>query len=176
MPKIIENIREKLILEGRKTLMEKSYRELSIRTIAKNSDIAIGTFYNYFKSKEDFVGEIFKDDWKATIRSLETLTDSKEELKEKIRKVYLAIEGFVHRYISIFYEIAMLEGYKSEASSDIKDIYIKVEEILKVERSRGNIKSELSSKKLTHFIVSNLIYLSKNKYITFDELYEHMKI
>ncbi|MCR3757571.1 TetR/AcrR family transcriptional regulator [Clostridium felsineum] len=176
MPRIIEDIKEKLILEGRRTLMEKSYKELSIRNVAKNCGIAIGTFYNYFKTKEEFVGEICKDDWRDALSSLEKLKDSEEPIKEKLRKVYLAMDGFVDKYLSIFYEILAIEGYKSKSASDIKDVYIKVEEIISIEKSRGNIKSKLNSEKLTHFILSNLIYLSKNKYITYDELYDHMNI
>ncbi|WP_242855580.1 TetR/AcrR family transcriptional regulator [Ruminiclostridium josui] len=73
VPKIIENIKENLILEGRKTLIEKSYKELNIRDIAKTCGIGIGTFYNYFENKEKFVHEIFMDDWRKIIGLSESL-------------------------------------------------------------------------------------------------------
>jgi AcrR family transcriptional regulator len=176
VPKIIENVKESLILEGRKTLIEKSYKELNIRDIAKNVGIAIGTFYNYFPNKEVFVYQIFMDDWKNTLDLADSLKNSEEPLKEKVRKIYLSMQDFVDRYISIFYEIAMLKGYESKREYDMRDLYIKLEEILTSEKENGNIQSPLSPEKLSHFIISNLMYLSKNKYITFDEMFQHMNI
>lgn len=176
MPKIIENVKENLILEGRKTLIENSYAQLNIRDIAKNCGIAIGTFYNYFPNKEDFVSEIFRDDWRNTLALADSLKETEVPLKEKIRKIYSSMQAFVDRYISIFYEIAMLKGYESKRDYDMKDIYIKMEEILAVEKAKGSVKSGLSPEKLAHFVISNIMYLNKNKYMSFDELYEQMNI
>lgn len=176
MPKIIENVKENLILEGRKTLLEKNYKELNIRDVAKNCGIAIGTFYNYFPNKEEFVSEIFRDDWRSTIALAESLKASEEPLREKIRKIYSSMQGFVDRYLTVFYEIAMLKGYERKRDYDMKDIYVKLEEIISIEKTKGNIKASLEPRELTHFIVSNLMYLSQNKYISFDELFDHMNI
>lgn len=176
MPKIIENIKENLILEGRETLIEKSYKELNIRDIAKNCGIGIGTFYNYFENKEKFVHEIFMDDWRKIIGLSENLKFSKLPLKEKIREIYIYLDGFVDKYLSIFYEISMQKGYSPERNNDMKDLYIAVEGILNIEKDSGTIKSMLTPHSLSQFIVSNLMYLSKTKYISFDELYSHMNI
>ncbi len=176
VPKIIENIKENLILEGRKTLIEKSYKEMNIRDIAKNCDIGIGTFYNYFENKEKFVHEIFMDDWRKIIGLSESLKSLKVPLKDKIREIYIYLDGFVDKYLSIFYEISMLKGYSPERDDDMKELYTMVEGILNIEKANGTIKSLLTPHSLSHFIVSNLMYLSKTKYITFDELYSHMNI
>lgn len=176
MPKILENIKEKLIIEGRKTLIEQSYKKLNIRDIAKNCGIGIGTFYNYFSNKEEFVSEIFRDDWKNTLCLADKLVVSNEQLKEKIRKIYFSMQGFVDKYIAIFYEIAMLKGYEHKTEYDIRDLYTKVEDIISVEKEKGTLHSELSPEKMSHFIVSNLMYLSKNNYMSFDELYGQMNL
>ncbi|EGD47950.1 regulatory protein TetR [Ruminiclostridium papyrosolvens DSM 2782] len=176
MPKIIENIKENLILEGRETLIDKSYKELNIRDIAKNCGIGIGTFYNYFENKEKFVHEIFMDDWRKIIGLSESLKFSKLPLKEKIREIYIYLDSFVDKYLSIFYEISMQKGYSPERNNDMKDLYISVEGILNIEKDNGTIKSMLTPHSLSQFIVSNLMYLSKTKYISFDELYSHMNI
>jgi AcrR family transcriptional regulator len=176
VPKIIENLRESLISEGRKTLFEKNYTQLNIRDIAKSCGIGIGTFYNYFPNKEEFISEIFRDDWRNTLALADKLKETEEPLKEKIRKIYLSMQDFVDRYISIFYEIAMLKGYESKRDYDMKDIFVKMEEILALEKARGNVKSILTPEKLAHFVVSNIMNLNKNKYMSFDELYEQMNI
>jgi AcrR family transcriptional regulator len=174
MPKIIENVRENLILEGRKTLIEKNYKELNIREISKISGIAIGTFYNYFSNKEEFVSHIFKDDWKNTLDLSDKLKISNQPLKEKVELIYLSMQNFIDKYLSIFYEISMIKGYPSEREHDMKDLYKRLEEIIDIEKGKGTINSSMTSEKLSHFILSNLVYLSKNKYVSFDELYKQM--
>jgi AcrR family transcriptional regulator len=176
VPKIIENLRESLISEGRKTLIEKNYTQLNIRDIAKSCGIAIGTFYNYFPNKEEFVSEIFRDDWRNTLALADKLKETDEPLKEKIRNIYMSMQDFVDRYISIFYEIAMLRGYEGKRDYDMKDIFVKMEEILTFEKAKGNVNSKLPPEKLSHFVVSNIMYLNKNKYLSFDELYDQMNI
>ncbi|MDU7254172.1 MAG: TetR/AcrR family transcriptional regulator, partial [Clostridium sp.] len=89
MPKILKNIREKLLIEGRKILLEKNYEELNIRDVCKNCNIAIGTFYNYFSSKDHLVREIFASDWEKSIKIIEKIRLSDATLKEKIYNLYI---------------------------------------------------------------------------------------
>ena len=63
MPKIFSdtdrtNIRESLLIIGRKALERNSYKNISIADIASDAGIAKGTFYNFFPSKEVFFYEI----------------------------------------------------------------------------------------------------------------------
>lgn len=178
MPKIIENVRENLILEGKKMLLNKSYKDLSIREIAKNCGIGTGTFYNYFSTKDELVSEIFREDWSKVSDLVNNLKYLDESCKEKFRKIYISLETFVSNYLSIFYEIAMLKGYSYECkeANRFDALYSGISELIDIERARGNIKSGLSSPKLAQFIVSNLIYLNKNKYMSFDELYDSLKL
>lgn len=178
MPKLIENAKEKIIIQGRKTLLEEGYKGLNIREIAKQCDIGTGTFYNYFRNKIELVIEIFQDDWNKTLNIIESLELTDEPFKEKIRKIYESLQGFVDDYISIFYEIANEEkqGYHCREKDSFTKLYKKIGDLIELERKKGNITSKLDSEKLSYFIISNLTYLSKNKYMSFDELYDHLKI
>lgn len=179
MPKLIENAKEKIITEGRKILLNKNYKELSIREIAKQCGIAVGTFYNYFSTKEDLVIEIFKDDWNKVFDLTKKLRDMDDTFKNKIACLYEVMDEFISKYITIFYEIAMLNGYEQKEIKEIDKftfIYTELALIIEDEKKKGNIKSKIESLKLAQLIVSNLIYLSKNKYMTFDELYESITI
>ena len=55
MPKIIENLREKLVLEARHQVEELGYGALTIRSVAAACGVGVGTVYNYFPSKEAFI-------------------------------------------------------------------------------------------------------------------------
>lgn len=176
MPKLIENVKEKLIIEGRKTLIEKNYKELNIRDIAKQCGIAIGTFYNYFPNKEEFVSEIFMDDWGKTLDLVDALIPSDKNLMDKLNAIYISLQSFLDRYISIFYEIAKSKGYEGQSDYGMKNFFEKMYKLLQYEGSRGNLKSDLALDELTHFVISNLLYLIKNKYTSFNKLFSQMNL
>lgn len=178
MPKVIENLRETIILEAKNILLTQGFKNVSIREIAKNCNIGTGTFYNYFSTKEDLVAEIFREDWKKVSNLVDELKHTEEPCKEKFRKIYISIEMFVSSYISIFYEIATINGNNHGCMEPNRYdvLYTKLSELLDIEKAKGHIISTLSSYKLAELIVSNLMYINKNKFISFDELYDNLKI
>lgn len=178
MPKIIENLRETIILEGRILLSNKGYKDLNVREIAKNCNIALGTFYNYFSAKDELILEIVREDWRQISNLIERLKCSDESCKEKVRKINMSLELFISSYISIFIGMAMLNNYNYDHMSSDKfhHLYGKLSELIDIERTKGHIHSSLSSYKLAQLIMSNLIYLNTNKYISFDELYDNLKL
>lgn len=182
MPKIIENLRETIILESRNLLSNKGYNDFNVREIAKKCNIALGTFYNYFSSKDEVVMEIVREDWKEISVLIDQLITTEEPFKEKVRKIHLALRQFVSSYISIFIEMASIKKSSSKPSFNHESpdkfylLYAKLGELIDIERSKGHINSPLPSGKLAQLIMSNLIYLNKNEYITFDQLYDHLNI
>lgn len=178
MPKIIENLKETIILESRKLLANKGYDDFNIREIAKNCNIALGTFYNYFPTKDELVIEIVREDWREISNLVEKLMITDESFKEKMRKIYLAVGQFISSYISIFMEMSMIKkpSYNHESPDRFQLLYNKLGELIDIERAKGHINSPLSSYNLAQLIMSNLIYLNKNQYISFDELFDHLRI
>ncbi|MBU3146048.1 TetR/AcrR family transcriptional regulator [Clostridium sp. CF012] len=178
MPKIIENLRATILLEAKNILLTQGFKDLNIREIAKNCTIGTGTFYNYFSTKEELVAEIFREDWRKVSNLVDALKLIEEPCKEKIRKIYISIGMFVTSYIPIFYEMATLSGndYRCREANRYDILYIKIGELLDIEKSKGNVHSTLSSYKLAELIVSNLMYINKNNFISFDELYDNLKI
>ncbi|MCY6957154.1 TetR/AcrR family transcriptional regulator [Clostridium brassicae] len=176
MPKIIENAREKLIQEGRKILINSSYKDLNIRELVKNCGIGIGTFYNYFGNKDELVMDIFKEDWKKILKFIDEMKESDIEFKFKLEKIYTYINEFLKNYMPIFYEIAIAKRDSKGKNKYVGYIYTSMEELIEIEKRKGNITSKLSSYKLAYLIITNLISLSRENYMSFDELYYSLKI
>ena len=63
MPKIIENVRGMLIEEAQTQITANGYDNVTIRSIAKGCGLGLGTFYNYFKSKEMLIATFLNEDW-----------------------------------------------------------------------------------------------------------------
>lgn len=73
MPKIIENVREQLLTEAKKQILERGYAETTIRSVASACGLGIGTVYNYFKSKEMLIASFLYEDWKKYLYDMQHL-------------------------------------------------------------------------------------------------------
>lgn len=58
--KLSDEKKEKILLAGKKEFARVSFPETSIKNIAKDAEIARGSFYQYFSSKEDLLEYILK--------------------------------------------------------------------------------------------------------------------
>ena len=50
MPKIIENLKARLIAEAKRQIEEAGYGAVTIRSVASSCGVGVGTVYNYFPS------------------------------------------------------------------------------------------------------------------------------
>ena len=76
------NNRKLIIDSGIKVFVEKGVAEATVRDIIRSTGLASGTFYNYFKSKEDVLVAIFDDfalDIGENIRSKKDIPKDFEE-------------------------------------------------------------------------------------------------
>nr|WP_100765368.1 TetR/AcrR family transcriptional regulator [Leptospira ellisii]PJZ92271.1 hypothetical protein CH379_14115 [Leptospira ellisii] len=53
--------REKIVQSAYKLVKKKGYSETGIRDIVETADVSIGTFYSYFKDKNDIALEILRN-------------------------------------------------------------------------------------------------------------------
>ena len=54
-------IRQRLLNSGYELSTEVGIKKMNIAMIAKNSEVAVGTFYNFFASKEEYVVAMIRD-------------------------------------------------------------------------------------------------------------------
>ncbi|MBE6553212.1 MAG: TetR/AcrR family transcriptional regulator [Ruminococcaceae bacterium] len=73
MPKIIENVREQLLAEAKKQILERGYADTTIRSVSSACGLGIGTVYNYFKSKELLIATVVYEDWKKYLYEMHRL-------------------------------------------------------------------------------------------------------
>lgn len=67
MPKIIPDLKERIVERARKMLMAEGYRAFSMRALARQCDIAPGTLYNYFPGKDALIACVTMEDWDACL-------------------------------------------------------------------------------------------------------------
>ena len=67
MPKIIENLRARLMEEAKRQIAESGYAFMTMRSVAKGCGVGIGTVYNYFPSKDALLAAYLLEDWNGCI-------------------------------------------------------------------------------------------------------------
>ena len=122
MPKIIENIEQKIFNAVVLLIRRHGYSAVSMRMIAKESGIAVGTLYNYYSDKEELTTTVVYLSWKESLRNLERILD--KELKPR-KKLHLFLER-------LYEEISQRRGIgnelmKHDLYKDKKFIEIQVE-------------------------------------------------
>lgn len=70
MPKIVENVKERILLETKRQLKELGYSKVNIRGIAAACNIGVGTIYNYFESKDVIIANFMLLDWFLCIKEI----------------------------------------------------------------------------------------------------------
>ena len=106
MPKIIENLEQKLIEEARKQVKETGYRTMTIRSVASACGVGVGTVYNYFTSKDALVAAFMLEDWKKCILSIEEMSNSSGQPKDVVRCIYDQLLFYSDCHRSIFQDSA----------------------------------------------------------------------
>lgn len=98
MPKVIPELREALLTAARRRLVESDQHDLTMRQIAADCGVAVGTAYNYFPSKEYLLAGLMLEDWQETCGSLESIAGSADAAVEGLRAMERALRSFVEKY------------------------------------------------------------------------------
>lgn len=88
-----QEVKQRIVLSALAEFKEKGYTAASIRNIASNANIALGTVYKYFKNKEDLFNTIIEPVYQdfsyeinkimiAELNSFDTLIDIKDKVLE----------------------------------------------------------------------------------------------
>ena len=70
MPKIIENLRERLLKEARAQSRQAGYDSLTMRGVAQACGVGVGTLYNYCPSKDVLVASFVAEDWHSVMANV----------------------------------------------------------------------------------------------------------
>ena len=102
MPKIIENLREKLLEEAKHQVMEQGYSAMTIRSVASACGVGVGTVYNYFSSKDMLVASFLLADWLECLSVIERGCTAEAGEEAALRCVYDELLRFMNKYESLF--------------------------------------------------------------------------
>ena len=111
MPKIIENLKDHLLLEARQQIEQNGYGAVTIRSIAKGCGVGVGTVYNYFPSKEDLVATYLLSDWKRCVTTIHTVSTYSDTPRPVVLCIYDQLVSFSGRHSAIFLDAAAAASF-----------------------------------------------------------------
>ena len=113
MPKIIEDVENRILRSARKRLLGGDLSSFSARGIAEDCGIAVGTIYNYYRDKESLMGAVMAQDWQAELQKAGEEVASVPTPEAGVLCLYEAIRAFSRAYESVWAAVPTGEGFGS---------------------------------------------------------------
>ena len=116
MPKIIENLKDRLLAEAKQQLAQGGYESVTIRSIAKGCGVGVGTVYNYFPSKEALIATHLLEDWHGCLEVIQAAAVASTVPQPVLQCMYEQLVGFAGRHEAIFRTEAAASGFAGSFS------------------------------------------------------------
>ena len=114
MPKIIENLRERLLAEARLQVNQLGYGQITVRGIASACGVGVGTVYNYFPSKEHLIAAFMMEDWNIALSEMLIAPES-GDARSLLHSEYKGLSSFVHSHQKLFSDPDAIRIFSSVA-------------------------------------------------------------
>ena len=94
MARIIHNLSDKIISVTQSQLRTRGYMGTTIRSVAQECGIAVGTVYNYFPDKDALINAAMMGDWLLVLATIKLECSQSTSISEGIRKIQKNLQDF----------------------------------------------------------------------------------
>ncbi|GFP75498.1 hypothetical protein bsdtw1_01578 [Clostridium fungisolvens] len=174
LSRIIENPKQLILKKAKEILYNEGYSKLSMRTLSKACDIALGTIYNYYPTKKDLVIEMMTDYWQEFLYSVQKISDLESDIYVKFNEIYSELKNFIESFRQywltpeLYGSPEFVEGGLKQEYVFIERLVIIVENILVKEHADNNIQVKVGMHETASFIIMNLITIVQMPIFTYE--------
>jgi len=153
---------------GRKLFLLKGFKDISVLDITKRAGVSVGTFYNYYTSKEKLFTDIYfreNEEAKRAIIDSVNLEDTPNALATKIMSKILDTLNsnlILKEWYNQDVAGELEKAYSEEENKNDYFIYDFFKELLKKWRAEGRIRSDIDDSNILA-LFDSLIYLDTHK-------------
>ena len=155
-----QETKKKLISTSLELLKEKGFDAINVEDITKKAGVAKGTFYTYFKRKEDIVLEISRAPFGEITQELEKMDDMGliERLTHYFHRFMECVEGCGIHVCRQWIRNVLDPNDVQENSDGQKWVYdvMMLQEILTIAVQNKELKEDTPVELITHIIISEL--------------------
>ena len=102
MPKIIPELREKILRAARARITEDESHDFSTRQLAADCGVASGTLFNYFSSKEELMACVMLEDWQKCLSRLSAAAEDAGTVSQGLREMEAALRDFSRPFRAVW--------------------------------------------------------------------------
>lgn len=157
------DVKEQLLEKGMTMLLRRGYHDLGIAALLEATDTAKGSFYHYFKSKEDFGLQAIERYMEGVHKGLDLCLD--DESLSPLRRVRHFFELSEEKYRSEGYLGCLLGGLGQELSGvsevfrrKVEECFAQIEEriaaCLKLAIERGELRKKTDPTHMAKLLVT----------------------
>ena len=177
MARLIKNPKQLILGKAKEILYNQGYHKLNMRDLSKQCDIALGTIYNYYPTKEELVIELMADYWQNYLDTVEKIVDSDVDMYVKLKSIFNELKVFIQNFRLNWLTPELYESQKYVEGGRRKEyVYMEkhislLEAVLIKEQANNNIHMKLDARETANFIIMNLITMVQMpvfKYETFE--------
>ena len=102
MPKIIENLQQRLTEEARRQIEENGYGAMTIRSVAQKCGVGVGTVYNYYSSKDELLASYLLADWNRCVFAINAVATYSDTPTPVLKCIHDQLCQYAQRHQAIF--------------------------------------------------------------------------
>ena len=130
MPKIIEDVENRILRSARQRLLGGDLSSFSARGIAEDCGIAVGTIYNYYRDKESLMAAVMAQDWQAELEKAGERIAAASDPEEGVLCLYEAMRSFSRVYESVWASYPTGEGFGNLFRTRHRQLLSQIEDLL----------------------------------------------
>ena len=111
MPKVIENLRLKLMEEAKTQAVNGGYSAVTVRSVARACGVGTGTVYNYFPSKDAIFAAFMLADWQDRMADVEAVSAASAAPEPVLRCIHVQLCSYLDTYRPIFRDEGAVSGF-----------------------------------------------------------------
>lgn len=171
----IENARERLMGSAKEIALARRNHEFTISEVTASCGIGIGTFYHYFKGKDDLVAQILEQDWDIVLGNIDRNVSPDKSHYENAKYIFDQIYAFERTY-RLSPEIAVKRSARiARVERECREkMNTKIAGLIEKEVRRGNFSFGIDSDRVAIIITRLCIDVSLEPNLTFDDLWKFL--
>jgi len=113
LPKIIEDLEQRLVEEARLQAARGGYSAVNIRSVAAACGVGVGTVYNYFASKDELLAAFLLADWKDCVTRIGLAGEHARSPRPVLECICAELQAYLEAHKAIFRDEAAAAGFGS---------------------------------------------------------------